>query len=149
MQKSVASFLLGVVAAAGVWCAVPATALGDELFVTNYADANNDLNSGTVGAYTTSGATVNASLVTGLGGAGGIAVSGGDLFVGSFANGTIGEYDATTGATINASLITGLIDPIGIVVSGGNLFIGSTNGGGPVPARSANTPRQGRRSTRH
>ena len=39
---------------------------------------------GTIGEYTTSGATVNASLITGLNDPDGIAVSGGNLFVANF-----------------------------------------------------------------
>jgi len=82
--------------------AMPAIARGDTLFETNS-------NSGTIGEYTTSGATVNASLVSGLTGPAGVAVSGSNLFVASFvASGTIGEY-TTSGATVNASLITGLL----------------------------------------
>ncbi len=75
------------------------------------------------------GASVNASLVTGLSGPIGIAVSGNDLFVTNGNNGTIGEYDANTGATINASLITGLSGPIGIAISGSDLFVTNANNG--------------------
>jgi hypothetical protein len=78
-------------------------------------------NPGVIGEYNaTTGATINASLVTGLDHPGGMAVSGGDIFVttGAVAGGigSVAEYDATTGATINASLITGLVDPTDIVV---------------------------------
>jgi len=58
---------------------------------------------------------VNASLITGLSEAWGIAVSGDDLFVTSQSNGTIGEY-TTSGEVVNASLITGLSSPRAIVV---------------------------------
>ena len=47
---------------------------GSNLFVANYG-------SGTIGEYTTSGATVNAALVSGLNEPFGIAVSGSNLFV--------------------------------------------------------------------
>ncbi len=144
MRKSLASILVGAAAAAGFLSAVSATALADELFVTNYADADGDPNSGSVGAYTTSGSAVNASLVTGLDEAGGLAVSGGDLFVGNYGNGTIGEYDATTGSPINASLITGLDDPTGIVVSGGTYLSGALTVVALGPARLVNTPPRGR-----
>ena len=87
---------------------MPATAQGD-IFVTNY--------NGTVGEYTTSGATVNASLVSGLYEPMGIAVSGSNLFVANYSSGTIGEYDAITGATVNASLVSGLSYPYGIAVT--------------------------------
>ena len=61
---------------------------------------------GTIGEYTTSGATVNASLITGLSsgvGGGTVALSGSDLFVSSVngaGGGVIGEY-TTSGATVN------------------------------------------------
>lgn len=61
---------------------------------------------GTIGEYTTSGATVNPALISGLRGPVGIAVSGSDLFVTNAANGTIGKY-TTAGATVNAALISG------------------------------------------
>jgi hypothetical protein len=81
---------------------------GSNLFVTNSQ-------AGTIGEYTTSGATVNASLVSGLNVPLGLAQSGSNLFVAELGNGTIGEY-TTSGATVNASLITGLDSPFGIVV---------------------------------
>ncbi|HEX4146566.1 MAG TPA: choice-of-anchor Q domain-containing protein [Pirellulales bacterium] len=70
------------------------------------------------------GATVNASLVTGLDDPQGIAVSGDDLFVVNTATGTVGEY-TTAGAVVNAALITGLADPEGIAISGGDIFVTS------------------------
>jgi hypothetical protein len=93
--------------------------LADGIFVTNYG-AN------TIGEYTTAGATVNASLISGLNGPVGIAVSGSNLFVvnlntGTY-GGTVGEY-TTSGATVNASLISGLSESLFIAVSGTNLFI--------------------------
>jgi hypothetical protein len=69
-----------------------------------------------IGEYTTAGATVNASLVTGLSNPGGLAVSGGDIFVANtYPIGTIKEY-TTAGVTVNASLITDLDYPWGVVV---------------------------------
>jgi hypothetical protein len=89
---------------------------GDTIFVAN----NND---GTIGAYTTSGATVNAALISGLPAPVGIAVSGSDLFVANLAGGgTIGEY-TTSGATVNPALISGLSAPSGIALSGSDLFV--------------------------
>jgi len=82
---------------------------GSDLFVTNFYDV-------TVGEYTTSGATVNASLVSGLSYPYAIAVSGPDLFVTSATLGTIGEY-TTSGVTVNASLVSGLDRPSGIAVA--------------------------------
>jgi DNA-binding beta-propeller fold protein YncE len=85
---------------------------GGDIFVANYYF-------GTIGEYTMAGATVNASLVTGLNEPQGLAVSGGDIFVANYGgntdNGTIGEY-TTAGATVNASLVTGLDEPWGIDV---------------------------------
>jgi hypothetical protein len=60
---------------------------------------------GRVGKYTTSGATVNASLITGLGSAYGLAVSGTNLFVSGSDGGAIGLY-TTSRQTVNASLIS-------------------------------------------
>ena len=110
------SFIIAAFAGMSVLCAVPATAHA-QIFVVN-------VNPGTIGEYTTSGMTVNASLVSGLNSpsAGlsvplGIAVSGGNLFVVNSGQSTIGEYNATTGATVDASLlVTGSNDPYGIAV---------------------------------
>jgi hypothetical protein len=106
---------------------MPGGACAGEIFVTN--------RDGTIGEYTTSGATINAALVTGAGISDGIAVSGNELFVTTLhdANadpnsGTIGVYDATTGAPINTSLVTGLAAPDGVLVSGGNLYVANSDG---------------------
>jgi hypothetical protein len=80
---------------------------GSDLFVPNYGY-------NAIGEYTTSGATVNASLVSDAG-ATGIAVFGSDLFVANSGNYTIGEY-TTSGATVSASLVSGLDYPFGIAV---------------------------------
>jgi hypothetical protein len=56
-----------------------------------------------VGEYTTSGATVNASLVSGLDEPIGIAVSGTDIFVANIVGGSVGEYDAATGAAVTVT----------------------------------------------
>ena len=82
----------------------------------------------TVGEYTTSGATVNPALISGLSGPIGIAVSGSDLFVANQDSGTIGEY-TTSGATVNAALISGLDLPFGIALSGADLFVANLGGG--------------------
>jgi hypothetical protein len=112
LSRALFTLLLG---ATGI-CAMPASARGGQIFVMNSGN-------GTIGEYTTSGATVNASLITGFYPVG-AAVSGGDLFVTKFISGTIGEY-TTSGATLNASLITGLTSPDDICVLGGNLFVAS------------------------
>ena len=82
---------------------------GSNLFITNYYQ-------GTIGEYDTSGAVVNASLVSGLNGPSAIAVSGSNLFVTNARSGTIGEY-TTSGAVVNASLVSGLSYPAGIAVT--------------------------------
>jgi DNA-binding beta-propeller fold protein YncE len=75
---------------------------GQDLFVTN------PLN-GTIGEYTTSGAVVDATLISGLNSPTGIAVSGNKLFVlnDSDPTGYIGEY-TTSGAVVNQTLVPGL-----------------------------------------
>jgi uncharacterized membrane protein YfcA len=64
---------------------------------------------------TTSGGTVNPSLVSGLNDPDGIAVSGSNLFVANWNSGTIGEY-TMSGGTVNPSLVSGLNSPAGIAV---------------------------------
>ena len=106
--------------------AAPVTALtvaGGSLFVAD--------DSGTVGQYdATTGAPINASLITGLSPDNyGLAVAGGSLFVANLDSGTIGQYDAATGAPTNASFVTGLSGPTGLAVSGGDLFVTNFYGG--------------------
>jgi len=82
---------------------------------------------GTVGVYNaTSGAVINASLVSGLGSIWGITVSGSNLYVADSSHNLIAEYNATSGAAYNGgngTLITGLYDPYGVAVSGSDLFV--------------------------
>ena len=87
--------------------------------------ANIDTNS--IGQYTNSGATINASLITGLNHPGGIAVSGGDLFVTNYLGGTISEY-TTAGVPVNTHLLSGLANPSGVAVSGSSLFVTNYEG---------------------
>ena len=49
-------------------------------------------------------------------------MSGSDLFVTNYDNGTIGEY-TTSGVTVNAALVTGLLRPQNIAMSGSDLFV--------------------------
>jgi hypothetical protein len=108
-------FTLSLSAAAAVaLSAMPGTARA-EIFVTN-RDTN------TVGAYTTAGGTVNASLITGLSFPTDVEVFGGNLYVTNYDTGIIGKY-TTLGATVNASLITGFTAPFGINVAGGFLYV--------------------------
>lgn len=74
-----------------------------------------------VSEYTSSGALMNASLITGLASATAIAVSPTDLFIYNSGSGSIGEY-TLAGATVNATLIAGLSNISALAVSGGNVF---------------------------
>jgi len=94
---------------------------GAPLFVTSNG-------TGTVGEFDTSGATINASLVSGFSDLEGVAVSGSTMFLVDRADGVIGEY-TTSGAVINANLITGLNAPLDIAVSGSDLFVTFSNSG--------------------
>src|SRR5208282_5329232 len=78
---------------------------GTDMFVTS-ADG--------IGEYTTSGGTVNASLVPGFVGPG-IAVSGSNLFVVNQSTDAIDEY-TTSGEVVNTSLVSGVDGPVGIAV---------------------------------
>ena len=79
---------------------------------------------GTVGKYTTSGTVINASLITGLAGLTGIAVSadGASLFVTSQNTDVISQY-TSTGTLVNASLISGLSAPQNLAVVGSTLYV--------------------------
>ena len=66
------------------------------------------------------GTPVNTSLISGLFGSGGIAVSGSNLFV--LVRDTIRGY-TTDGQSVNAALITGLDSPFALEVSGSDLFV--------------------------
>jgi hypothetical protein len=100
---------------------------GNDLFAANYYGGG--AGAGFVGEYTTSGATVNASLISGLSDPQGLAISGNDLFVTS--GDTIGEY-TLSGAVVNASLITGLSSPQDIAICGDDLFVVNNGGGGYI-----------------
>ena len=89
---------------------------GSNLFVANYAVYAEGT---TIRRIHHVGVVVNASLISGLNGPMGIAVSGSDLidlFVTNQRHNTIGEY-TTSGAVVNASLVSGLNDPYGIAVT--------------------------------
>jgi hypothetical protein len=81
---------------------------------------------GTIGKYTTSGATVNATLLSGLPSPlHGIAVSGKDLYVTQQSSAWVGKY-TTSGATVDATFVAffqNFSDPVGIAVSGTDLFV--------------------------
>jgi hypothetical protein len=83
---------------------------------------------GTIGKYSTTGATLNASLISGLAPEG-IAVDGnGYLYVANENSGTIGKY-TVTGSEINRTLISGLNSPWAIALDGnGYLFVANYGG---------------------
>jgi hypothetical protein len=113
--------IVALVFSAGV-VLIPATARG-QIFVTS-PGATGD---GTIGEYSTSGAPLHPSLVSGLDDPLGIALSGSDLFVAFHFDGTVGEY-TTAGATVHSSLISGLgSDTQNVAVSGSDLFVASGN----------------------
>jgi hypothetical protein len=95
----------------------------------------------TVGEYdATTGAAINANLITGLNEIFGLAVSDNKLFVctGTEKKGmfvfTVGKYDVTTGAAISANFIKGL----NLLAAKGNTLYGLV-GVPPTRTRSANT----------
>src|SRR2546423_9142583 len=114
--------LLSIFVASLLLCALPRSICA-QIFVTNSG-------TGTVGEYSTSGEPLDLSLISGLISPQGIAVSGENLFVTSFAvpghgEGRVGEY-TISGAPVNRTLIT-LFGPSAIAVSGMNLFVVSDN----------------------
>lgn len=81
-----------------------------------------NLNNSTIGKYTTSGDTIDASFITGLSQPFGIVVVGNNLFE-TNGTGTVGEYNAVTGAAENTSFISGLRNPFSIAAYGNDLFV--------------------------
>jgi hypothetical protein len=96
---------------------------GGNLFVASGEGPMSELSK--IGKYTTSGATVNPSLIPELGLISDIAVSGDKVFVVDYIDNLVAEY-TTSGALVNPDLITGLFDPSGIAISGDKLFITSS-----------------------
>lgn len=112
--------ILSAAALAGVAGLKPAR--GD-IFV-----ANNT--SGTVGEYTNSGATVNASIVSGLGYATGLAASGSYLFIGSLTNITNAAIDQyKLGSASTSTFLGGLRGDLALGISGSDLFFTNTAAG--------------------
>jgi hypothetical protein len=76
---------------------------------------------GTVGQYdATTGATINASFISGLtNGPRDMKLSGGDLYITSN-SGPVGQYNASTGGTINSSFVSGIGYSTAIAFSGSN-----------------------------
>jgi hypothetical protein len=97
---------------------------GNTLFVASGGAVN-----GKVGEYNvTTGAAINASLITGLNDPADVVLSGNSLLVANTGSGTVGEYNLSTG-TFNPNFITGLNDPEGLLLSGNNLLVSNFAGG--------------------
>ncbi len=79
---------------------------------------------GYVGEYTTSGATVNASLISGLGYPWGMTWDGNaNLYVAQEGSRTVGKYNLS-GGIVNSSLISVPGDPMGVALDGaGHVFV--------------------------
>ncbi len=99
---------------------IAVTAVPPSLFV--------GLSSG-VGKYNAStGAAINANLITGLNYADGVAISGNNLFVTNAQTNVVAEYNLSTGALINANFIAGLNYPWGLAITGNTLFVSNALG---------------------
>jgi hypothetical protein len=111
LRRALCTVLIGI---AALW-ALPTSARA-QLYLTQPAI-------GTVSEYdATTGAPINASLITGLDSPFALALEGNTLFVAN--RFTVGAYDATTGAAnVKFSPITGLDFPLGLTVSGNTLFM--------------------------
>jgi hypothetical protein len=81
-----------------------------------------DFSSGTVGQYTTSGTTINPSLITPSGRAYNLAVSGTSLFVISPEAETVYNY-TTSGDFVTSWQVTNSSYPTGLAVSGSDVFV--------------------------
>ncbi len=77
---------------------------------------------GGIGAYTTSGETLNPTLVKGLKNNYGLAATDAGIFVSSMFNGNITQYSAT-GVRIQNSLVKGLGGPTGVAVTDTNIYV--------------------------
>jgi hypothetical protein len=118
-----------------------------DLYIIN--TAGDTAGQGSIGEYTTAGATVNANLITGLNSPVSIAFSGTDLYVGSVGSldtngqydlGTIGQYTAD-GVAINASLVSGISAPDSLAVTPQSIGAASKLGYIQQPATvAANNP---------
>ncbi len=116
------------------------TLSGNTLFTGIIGNVGSGTGVGTIGSYNaTTGAAINASLITGLATAtsslADIVASGTTLYVatnilsGATITGfKIGSYDTSTGAAINASLLTGSGSLNDVAVSGNSLFVDVANG---------------------
>jgi hypothetical protein len=104
----------------GLYLPVGMAITGSSLYMSGGGGANS------VGQYTTSGGTVNGTLINGLSGPSGIATDGSYVYVVNSVGGTIGKY-TTSGGMVNASLISQLTSAGALAISGNELFLGYTN----------------------
>jgi hypothetical protein len=100
---------------------------GTNLFVVHNSTGND--NGFEISEYNAlTGASETPALVPNLYDTFGLAVSGTDLFVSSYAGGTVGEY-TIAGAIVNASLVTGLPDGTsGLTISGTTIYVADGSG---------------------
>jgi hypothetical protein len=107
---------------------------GSDIFVAN--DFLNSSNKWTIGEYTTSGATVNANLVSSttlLFEPDSIAISGSNLYVSNFGNHTVTEF-SLSGSTATpigtGTLVSGLIgNTVGVSAFGSDIFVSNDSAG--------------------
>jgi outer membrane autotransporter protein len=59
----------------------------------------------------------------------GLALSGNNLYISDYSNGSVGVFNTTTGAAINDSLITGIPTAMALALSGSHLFVGNYGDG--------------------
>ncbi|HEY1786412.1 MAG TPA: PEP-CTERM sorting domain-containing protein [Pirellulales bacterium] len=119
-SKPILAVLFSTLAVVAASWAAPAAAVAGEIFVSNESNGN-------VGEYTTSGATINASLFFGTPGTHNTVISGSDMFM-CGAGAKIGEY-TTSGTTVNAS-VASLSFPYqmhSVAAAGGDLFVTVSN----------------------
>jgi DNA-binding beta-propeller fold protein YncE len=107
---------------------------GSNLFVLNGGGEF----AGSIGEFTTAGATIIAQLTSGFFVPKALAVAGSDLLV-TYGSASIGKY-TTTGTTINDQFVQGLNAPFGVAISddGAQLFV-ATGGNGMIGKYNATT----------
>jgi DNA-binding beta-propeller fold protein YncE len=116
------AFLIALAANIGCFGILPSEA--QVIFTTNISAQSIS----TYNAYT--GELINASFITGLGGAPyDITNDGSHLYIANYASNKIGKYDAVTGAEIDANFVTGLTGPDGITYADGFLYVANYNTG--------------------
>jgi autotransporter-associated beta strand protein len=120
----------------------PATARA-QIFVVN-TDATIPSTGGNIGEYSTSGANINAPLISGFStyAIKAMAISGSELFVvnspntGYSVNNTIAEYSASGVATGN---VTGFNSPTGVAVSGSEMYVVNSGNGTIIACTTSGT----------